>query len=78
MKKTLQLNIKEELDEIKIPDHWRYNAIGENFTVLSKTTGNAHKVCHWADGLSMTIKKNGIELELNSEEIQAIVKTLPL
>ena len=35
------------------------------------------KYCHWSEGLNMIIKKNGVTVELNSEEIQQIVKSLP-
>ena len=35
------------------------------------------KYCHWSEGLNMIIKKNGISIKLNSEEIQQIVKSLP-
>lgn len=33
--------------------------------------------CHWAEGLKMIISKNGINIVLDSEEIQQIVKSLP-
>lgn len=32
---------------------------------------------HWSKGLNMTIVKNGVTLELNSEEIEQLAKTLP-
>lgn len=35
------------------------------------------KYCHWSEGLNMVIEKNGVTLELNSEEIQQVVKALP-
>ena len=35
------------------------------------------KYCHWSEGLNMVIKKNGVTIKLNSEEIQQIVKSLP-
>lgn len=35
------------------------------------------KYCHWSEGLNMAIEKNGVTLELNSEEIQQVVKALP-
>lgn len=38
---------------------------------------NDVKYCHWSEGLNMIIEKNGVTLELNSEEIQQLVKALP-
>lgn len=35
------------------------------------------KYCHWSEGLSMIIEKNGVSIKLNSEEIQQVVKSLP-
>lgn len=35
------------------------------------------KYCHWSEGLNMVIEKNGVILELSSEEIQQVVKALP-
>lgn len=32
---------------------------------------------HWAEGLNMVIRKDGVKIELNSEEIQKVVKALP-
>ena len=32
---------------------------------------------HWSDGLKMIIAKNGLVVELNSEEIEELVKSLP-
>ncbi len=36
------------------------------------------KYCHWSEGLNMVIEKNGVTIKLNSEEIQQIVKSLPI
>lgn len=38
---------------------------------------NDVKYYHWSEGLNMIIEKNGVTLELNSEEIQQLVKALP-
>lgn len=35
------------------------------------------KYCHWSEGLNMIIEKNGVTINLNSEEIQQVVKSLP-
>ena len=32
---------------------------------------------HWSDGLKMIIAKNRLVIELNSEEIEELVKSLP-
>lgn len=33
--------------------------------------------CHWAKGLTMYINKNGVEIKLESEEVQKLVSSLP-
>ena len=38
---------------------------------------NGSHYCHWAKNLSMVIQKNGVTMELNSEEIQQLVGALP-
>ncbi len=50
-----------------------------NFTVytVTKITEAMPTYCHWADGLSMYIKKDGFVLILNSDEIRQLVKALP-
>ena len=35
------------------------------------------KYVHWAEGLKMVIKKGDTKIELDSEEIQQLVKSLP-
>jgi hypothetical protein len=35
------------------------------------------KYCHWSEGLHMVIVKDGVTIELNGEEVQQIVKSLP-
>ena len=35
------------------------------------------KYVHWATNLTMVIKKGNVKIELNSEEIQKLVKSLP-
>lgn len=32
---------------------------------------------HWSEGLKMIIIKDGVKIELDSKEIEAIVKSLP-
>jgi hypothetical protein len=32
---------------------------------------------HWAEGLSMFIEKDGVKLQLNSDELQQLVNALP-
>ena len=44
------------------------------WTIMSK---NMPTYCHWAEELNMMISKNGIKIELNSDEIQQLVKSLP-
>jgi hypothetical protein len=49
-----------------------------NYNVLTYyEVKNDVSYCHWSDGLKMIICKDGVTLELNSEEIEALVKTLP-
>ena len=38
---------------------------------------NADKWVHWSKGLSMIIKKNGVTIKLNEDEIKQLVKCLP-
>lgn len=33
--------------------------------------------CHWAEGLNMIIEKDGVKIELSSDEVQKVVKSLP-
>ena len=49
----------------------------EEFYVYTLSTHEKPGYCHWADGLTMYIKKDGVQLKLNSEEIQKLVKALP-
>lgn len=35
------------------------------------------KSTHWSDGLKMRIQKDGVTINLESEEIEALVKSLP-
>lgn len=48
-----------------------------NFSVLTLTTEVNKEYGHWANNLTMYIQKDGIELVLNSKEIQELVKSLP-
>lgn len=40
-------------------------------------TEDSPKYCHWSEGLKMIIIKDGVKLNLNSEEIQELVSALP-
>ena len=49
-----------------------------DFDVISYSLVDENtQYCHWAKGLNMIIKKNGVTIKLNSEEIQKLVKSLP-
>lgn len=50
-----------------------------NFSVNTVTilSEDGPMYCHWAEGLTMYITKDGITMKLNSEEIQQLVKSLP-
>ena len=51
------------------------------FSVLtfSKTKPNndCFNYCHWSEGLTMVIVKNGVTICLDSSEVQQVVKALP-
>lgn len=50
----------------------------QNFTVLTWTVNDGNdSFYHWADGLKMVITKGNTVMELNSEEIQKLVNSLP-
>lgn len=50
-----------------------------NFQVYSLATvkEGAERYCHWSEGLTMYIVKDGVTMKLDSEEIQQLVKALP-
>ena len=48
-----------------------------NIYTFTEINDNRFGYCHWSEGLSMIIMKNGIKIELNSDEIQQLVKSLP-
>ena len=50
-----------------------------NFKVytLQNTDENISQCHHWAEGLSMYIEKDGVVLNLDSKELQKLVKALP-
>ena len=50
-----------------------------NFQVytLQNIDGNTSQWHHWAKGLSMYIEKDGVVLNLDSNELQQLVKALP-
>jgi hypothetical protein len=50
------------------------------FSVVSVTTledTEANLYTHWSEGLKMYISKDGVNMILNSEEIEQLVKCLP-
>ena len=52
----------------------------EKFSVITYSLiekGSKLNYIHWSDGLKMIISKNGLVVELNSEEIEELVKSLP-
>ena len=55
------------------------DAVNGSFNVfcLKSYTKNSPKYSHWSEGLEMFIEKDGVNIKLNSEEIQKIVKSLP-
>ena len=44
------------------------------YSILDKDCGT---YIHWSEGLKMLISKDGVDMVLNSEEIQQLVKALP-
>jgi hypothetical protein len=48
-----------------------------NFKVYTLTKEKEEGYSHWAKGLTMHITKDGITVELNEDEVQQLVKTLP-
>ena len=53
--------------------------VSQNFFVCTYTvvTEDMRTYCHWSEGLNMIIKKDGIEIKLNGDELQQLVKSLP-
>jgi hypothetical protein len=50
------------------------------FSVVSVVTledTEANRYTHWSEGLTMYITKDGVNMKLNSEEIEQLVKCLP-
>ena len=45
------------------------------YELISETESKAY--VHWSKGLKMIIKKDGVKISLNSEEIEQLVKSLP-
>ena len=48
-----------------------------NFSVHTYALVKDGTYTHWAEGLKMVIKKDGIILRLSSDEIKELVKSLP-
>lgn len=36
-----------------------------------------NKLCHWSEGLSITIEKNGATITLTGEEMKQVINVLP-
>ena len=53
--------------------------VRQSFSVFAYTvvTDDMHMYCHWSEGLNMVIKKDGIEIKLNGEELKQLVASLP-
>jgi hypothetical protein len=48
-----------------------------NVVTYSIIDDNTPSYCHWSECLKMVITKNGVTIQLNSDEIQELFKSLP-
>lgn len=48
------------------------------YTLTVCSDKGKEKYCHWSKDLRMVIVKEGITITLNSEEIEQLVRTLPI
>lgn len=48
-----------------------------NVYTINTIDPNSNMYTHWSEGLTMYITKNGIEIELDEDEIQLLVRSLP-
>lgn len=48
-----------------------------NVFTMTKTDKDAPLYSHWSEGLSMFITKNGVTIELDSDEIQQLMRSMP-
>ena len=56
--------------------HIKNTEEGYSFSVARYSIIN-EKPCHWSNGLSVTIEKNGVTITLNGEEMKQVINTLP-
>jgi len=65
----------------KLPQNEALNIsiVMPRFKVFTYSVYKTDKIgyCHWAKGLNMIIEKDGVKIELSSDEVQKIVKSLP-
>ncbi len=52
-------------------------SFGFHVYTFSHVKENDPMYSHWAKDLNMSICKNGVSIDLNSDEIQQLVKALP-
>lgn len=67
--------------EIKIDKTEQCNipSVGSSFEVGTYTliSEDTQDYCHWSEGLKMVIKKDGVVIRLQGDEIEKVVKSLP-
>ena len=49
----------------------------KNFSVITYQSESTKLYNHWSEGLTMFIKKDGVNITLNEKEIEELVKSLP-
>lgn len=54
--------------------------VRKSFSVYSYiiVTEDMPTYCHWSEGLNMVIKKDGVSIKLNGDELKQLVASLPL
>lgn len=68
-----KLNKMKQLNEHITPTSKDFNV----FSYSICNTDGLFEYSHWTEGLKMIIIKNGITIELEPDEIQQLVNTLP-
>ena len=68
-----KLNKMKQLNETITPTSTEFNV----FSYSICNTDGLFEYSHWTEGLKMIIIKNGITIELEPDEIQQLVNTLP-
>lgn len=68
-----KLNKMKQLNEAITPTSTEFNV----FSYSICNTDGLFEYSHWTEGLKMIIIKNGITIELEPDEIQQLVNTLP-